>query len=134
MPDLRKLPATLRGPAMSNHVRFFAITADDVERARKFYEAVFGWTFEDWGPPGFYIIHGAGMEGALQGRHEPIAGDHPRSFELTVGVDDLDDIKRRVLAAGGRIVMDKAPIPTVGTLIQFTDTEANRMGAMKYAQ
>jgi catechol 2,3-dioxygenase-like lactoylglutathione lyase family enzyme len=82
---------------MTNTVRFFAITADDVERARKFYEAVFGWTFEDWGPPGFYLIHGAAMEGALQGRHEPIMGDHPRSFELTVGVDDLDDIKRRVL-------------------------------------
>ena len=117
---------------MANHVRFFAITADDVERARKFYEAVFDWTFEDWGPPGFYLIHGAGMEGALQARHEPIVGDHPRSFELTVGVDDLDDIARRVRAAGGRIVMDKSHIPTVGTLIQFTDTEANRMGAMKY--
>ena len=29
---------------------------DDVDRARRFYEAVFGWEFEPWGPPGFYLI------------------------------------------------------------------------------
>lgn len=117
---------------MANHIRFVAITAADVERARKFYEAVFGWTFEDWGPPGFYIINGAGVAAALQERHEPLVGTHPRSFEISVGVDDLDDIIARVKAAGGRIVMDKSHIETVGTLIQFLDTEGNRMGAMKY--
>ncbi|HUO88781.1 MAG TPA: VOC family protein [Rhizomicrobium sp.] len=117
---------------MANHIRFFAITAADVERARRFYESVFGWTFEDWGPPGFYIIQGAGLPGALQGRHEPLVGTHPRSFELTVGVDDLDGIIAKVRAAGGAIVMDKSHIETVGTLIHFTDTEGNRMGAMKY--
>ena len=117
---------------MPNHVRFFAITAADVGRARKFYEAVFGWTFEDWGPPGFYLIHGAGLAGALQERHEPLVGTHPRSFEITVGVDDIDDIAHKVVAAGGAIVMQKSHIDTVGTLIHFTDTEGNRMGAMRY--
>lgn len=117
---------------MANHVRFFAITAADVDRARRFYESVFGWVFEDWGPPGFYVIQGAGLPGALQERHEPLVGSHPRSFELTVGVDDLDDIIAKVVAAGGAIVMDKSHIETVGTLVHFTDTEGNRMGAMKY--
>jgi uncharacterized protein len=119
---------------MPNHVRFFAITADNVERARKFYEAVFGWTFEDWGPPGFYIIHGAGLSGALQGRREPLAGTHPRSFEITVAVDDVDEIARKVVAAGGTITMQKSHIDTVGTLIHFTDSEGNEVGAMKYDQ
>jgi predicted enzyme related to lactoylglutathione lyase len=27
-----------------------------VPRARKFYETVFGWGFEPWGPPNFYLI------------------------------------------------------------------------------
>jgi uncharacterized protein len=117
---------------MANDIRFVAITAADVERARKFYESVFGWTFEDWGPPGFYIIHGAGLNAALQGRHEPLAGTHPRSFEITVAVDDLDATIARIKAAGGRVVMDKSHIETVGTLIHFTDTEGNRVGAMKY--
>jgi predicted enzyme related to lactoylglutathione lyase len=116
---------------MPNHVRFFAITADDVERARTFYEAVFGWTFEDWGPPDFYTIGGAGLSGALQSRDEPLA-DGAMPFEITVSVDDVDEIARRVKAAGGVITMQKSHIETVGTLIYFKDTEGNRVGAMKY--
>ena len=117
---------------MPNTFGFFAITCDDVERARKFYEAVFGWTFEDFGPPDFYLINGAGTPGAIQKRHEPLVGSHPRSFEITIGVDDIDDIARKVVAAGGAIVMDKSHIETVGTLIHFTDSEGNRVGAMQY--
>jgi uncharacterized protein len=42
---------------MPNNVASFAIHATDVQRARRFYEAVFGWQFEPWGPPDFYLIH-----------------------------------------------------------------------------
>ncbi len=116
---------------MPNHVRYFAITADDVERARTFYETVFGWTFEDWGPPDFYLIRGAGLAGALQARREPLCeGAIP--FEITVSVDDVDDIARKVATAGGAITMQKSRIEGVGTLIYFADTEGNRVGAMKY--
>ena len=42
---------------MANNLASFAIRVDDVDRARAFYEAVFAWRFEPWGPPGFYLIH-----------------------------------------------------------------------------
>ena len=53
-----------------NSLAHFAINADDVERARKFYEKVFGWKFNSWGPPGFYMIEatGSAVLGSLQGR------------------------------------------------------------------
>ncbi len=117
---------------MPNHVKFFSIMVDDDVRARKFYEAVFGWTFEDWGPPGFFLIRGAGLEGSLHKRQEPLTGTGFRAFEITVGVADVDDIARRVTAAGGTITMPKMRIETVGELIYFDDTEGNRVGAMTY--
>ena len=40
--------------------RHFAINADDVPRARAFYERVFGWEFTPWGPPDFYQTRSAG--------------------------------------------------------------------------
>ena len=52
---------------MPNSVDFFAINADDVPRARRFYETVFGWTFEPWGPPGFYLIETEQQAGAIRG-------------------------------------------------------------------
>src|SRR5271166_6666780 len=41
---------------MPNNLSHFAIPADDVERARRFYERVFKWRIEAWGPPDFYLI------------------------------------------------------------------------------
>ena len=38
---------------MTTNLAAFALHVDEVDRARAFYEAVFGWTFEPWGPPGF---------------------------------------------------------------------------------
>ena len=69
---------------------------------RRFYAQVFGWTFEDWGPPGFYLIHGAGLQGALQGRDAPPTGTGLRGFEMTIGVDDVDAIAPRWRAPAAR--------------------------------
>lgn len=122
---------------MANNVVHFAIHADDVDRARAFYEAVFGWRFEPWGPPGFYrVLTGTdddpGIEGALHARHEPLEGKGIRAFECTVSVEDLAPIKSAVVAHGGEIVLDDYEIPTVGTLLQFLDTEGNVLNAMRY--
>jgi predicted enzyme related to lactoylglutathione lyase len=122
---------------MANNVVHFAIHADDVDRAQRFYEGVFGWRFEAWGPPGFFRIHtgtadDAGIEGALHERFEPLNGTGVRGFECTVAVEDLDPIRAAVVANGGTVVLDAFEIPTVGTLLQFLDTEGNVVGAMRY--
>ena len=116
-------------PAILRHI---SINADDVERAKRFYEAVFGWSFQPWGPPGFLQIIGAGVGGALQGRHEITPGAKMLGAEATMAVDDLDATRAAIEDAGGRIVMPPAQIPTVGTLIYFEDTEGNIVGAMRY--
>jgi predicted enzyme related to lactoylglutathione lyase len=56
--------------------------------------------------------------------------NHIRFFAITA--DDVDEIARRVTAAGGAITMQKSHTETVGTLICFKDTEGNCAGAMKY--
>lgn len=122
---------------MANNVVHFAVHADDVERARRFYEAVFGWAFEAWGPPGFYRIHTGppgdpGIEGALHGRAEPLDGRGMRGFECTVAVQDLVLIRDAVVTNGGTIVLDSFEIPAVGILLQFLDTESNLVTAMRY--
>jgi hypothetical protein len=117
---------------MAATLRHFSINADDVQRARGFYETVFGWTFEAWGPPGFYLITNAGVGGALQGRHEIVPGARMLGVEATMAVDDINATVAAVEAAGGKIVMQPTHIETVGTLIWFKDTEGNLVGAMKY--
>ena len=122
---------------MANNLASFALHVDDVDRARRFYEAVFGWVFEPWGPPGFYLIHtgdeiSPGVQGLMHKRQVPRTGQGLNGFEPSFSVDDVDDIAARVVANGGAITYAKTVIPTVGALIRFLDTEGNDVGAMKY--
>jgi predicted enzyme related to lactoylglutathione lyase len=115
---------------MPNHVDYFAINADDVPRARKFYEAVFNWSFEPWGPPGFYLIEttkdpAGAIRGALQERRELARGQKMIGFECTIAVSNIDQAIRAIEANGGRLAAPKAHIPTVGTVAYFFDTEGN---------
>ena len=119
---------------MSATLRHFAINADDVGRARTFYESVFGWRFDPWGPPGFYQIKnaGQGLLGALQERRELVPGVRVAAYETSMGVADLRATMAAVEAGGGRIVMQPYRIEGVGELIYFEDTEGNLVGAMQY--
>jgi hypothetical protein len=115
----------------------FAINADDVARARRFYERAFGWTFSAWGPPNFYMIETngkgepPGVRGSLQGRRELVAGKRMIGFECTIAVPSIDDTANAVLAAGGRVVLPKSIIVGVGALMFFEDTEGNVFGAIQ---
>jgi predicted enzyme related to lactoylglutathione lyase len=122
---------------MANHVSHFAINADDLQRARRFYENVFGWRFEPWGPPGFYLIHtgapdDAGVQGAMQKRRELVPGQRTIGYECTVGVDSADAVAKAAEANGGKVIMAKTILPTVGELVWLQDPEGNIVGAMKY--
>jgi predicted enzyme related to lactoylglutathione lyase len=121
---------------MPNNVDFFAINADDVPRARRFYETVFGWTFEPWGPPGFYLIEtgkepGGAVRGALQERRELARGQKMIGFECTISVTNIDQAIRAIEAGGGRIAAPKFHIPTVGTVAYFFDPEGNVAGIIQ---
>jgi uncharacterized protein len=120
-----------------NNLASFAIHADDVQRCRRFYEAVFGWQFEPWGPPDFYLVHTGtpdqpGVQGLMHRRLEPRAAGGPNCFECTIAVSDLDTVTEAIARNGGRILMAKSPIPTVGILTKFEDPEGNVVGAMAY--
>jgi predicted enzyme related to lactoylglutathione lyase len=121
---------------MPNNLAAFSIHADDVARARHFYEQVFGWRFEPWGPPGFYLIHtgdaqNPGVQGLMHQRREPVTGTGMIGYECTIGVEDIDQTIRAIESNGGTITMAKFHIPTVGTGVYFSDTEGNIAGAMQ---
>jgi predicted enzyme related to lactoylglutathione lyase len=119
------MPATLR---------HFAINADDVPRAKAFYEKVFGWTFDPWGPPNFYQVKnaGKGLRGALQERRELRAGQRTTSFESTFAVDDIRATLAEVEARGGRVLMQPHLIEGVGEIGYFEDPEGNVCGVGQY--
>jgi predicted enzyme related to lactoylglutathione lyase len=118
----------------NNTLAHFAINADDVDRARKFYSKVFGWKFNSWGPPGFYMIEAkdSPVVGALQQRRQLVPGQRTVGFECTIGVPSIDHTEAAVKAAGGKVLLERSVIVGVGTLMFFEDPEGNLFGAMQY--
>jgi hypothetical protein len=110
----------------------FEIPADDPARAVKFYETVFGWKIEKWDGPEDYWLAMTGEEGqpgingAITGRGEPTT-----VVVNTLDVASVDDSIAQVVANGGSVVMPKMPVPGVGYLAYFRDTEGNAFGMMQ---
>ena len=120
---------------MTATLRHFAINADDVDRARGFYETVFGWTFTPWGPPGFYQTRdvGSGVLGALQQRRD-WGRKKLHAFETTIGVEDIRAALAAVTANGGRVLMQPFLIDGVGEIGYFEDPEGNICGIAQYVK
>lgn len=124
---------------MPNQLSHFAINTDDLPRTRRFYERVFGWRFEAWGPPGFYLIHAGteqdpGVLGALQQRRELVPGQRTVGFECTIAVESADATAKAAEAHGGQVLMAKTVLPTVGELVWLQDPGGNIVGAMQYEE
>jgi predicted enzyme related to lactoylglutathione lyase len=120
-------------------VAHFSINASDLDKARAFYGNVFGWTFQAWGPPGFYMIEtgGAGMpeEGlraSLQQRREIVPGVPMKGFECTIAVTDIQATAAAIEAHGGKIAMPVCELTGIGHLLFFEDPDGNIAGAMQY--
>jgi predicted enzyme related to lactoylglutathione lyase len=121
----------------AGNVSHFTIHADDPQRAMQFYGQVFGWRFQPWGPPGFWMIqtgpaNDPGIHGALHGRQEPRQGTGVCGFECTIAVADVDAIAKAVVAAGGTITSPRFDIPGVGAVVNFRDPDGHPVAAMQY--
>jgi len=53
-------------------------------------------------------------------------------MECSFGVEDIDATQAAIEKLGGKVIMPKVVIPTVGPLIFLQDPEGNLAGAMQY--
>ena len=123
---------------MANSVAHFEIFASNVERARKFYERVFGWSFEAAGPPDFYLISTGdekdpGLTRGLIAKRSGPATDGPiNAFRCTVSVRSITETVAVIEAAGGKMRSSVTAIPDVGRVAEFADTEGNIVCVAQY--
>ena len=114
-----------------SRVIHFEIPAAEPDRAAAFYGKVFGWKFDKWSGPMEYWMVVTGKEGepSINGGMMKKPGGIT-STTNTIGVDSVDDAIAAVLKAGGKNIMPKTPIPTVGYFAYCEDTEGNVFGVM----
>lgn len=111
---------------------YFEIQADDLERASNFYGEIFGWTFlENPSVPVEYLrIETGGTAGGMLKRpsETPPPECGTNAYVCSFEVDDFDKTADVILEYGGKIAMEKFPIPGVCWQGYFVDTEGNTFG------
>lgn len=118
-----------------NKVVHFEVPAEDMARAKKFYEEAFGWSLMSWDPK--YFIATTGPTEPQKGPSEPgfinggIAERMADVFTaptIVMGADDIDEAVRKVEVAGGSLVTPKYPIGEMGFYARVKDSEGNIVG------
>jgi uncharacterized protein len=115
-----------------SRVIHFEIPADDLQRAANFYRKAFGWKIEKWpGPMEYWMVTTGtdgtpGINGGLMRKQAPTV-----ATTNTIGVDSVDAAVTAVQNAGGKLVVPKTPIPTIGYFAYCQDPEGNLFGVMQ---
>ncbi len=112
----------------------FELSAEDPDRAKKFYDQVFGWKFEKWsGPMDYWLIstggdNQPGSGGGLRRRE----GGAPANTVNTIDVPSVDEYSTKIGKSGGKVIAPKMAIPGVGYLVMCQDTEGTTFGIIQF--
>jgi predicted enzyme related to lactoylglutathione lyase len=115
-----------------NSLNWFEISVADISRAKKFYEAIFGFEMrqeEMMGMKMAFFPASQNMDGKVSGslvesqQHKPSA-DGAKIY--LNGNPDLSNALSKIEAAGGKVVMPKTKISDdIGHMAFFIDSEGN---------
>ncbi len=110
----------------------FEIPFDELTRAKKFYEELFGWKiepFEGKAEAEYLMIETTdndGEPGVCGGMLPRQAPQH--TITNYISVPSIEESVAKVQSLGGKVVMPKTPVPNHGYFAVCLDTENNAFG------
>ena len=107
--------------ANDRRIDYIEFPATDIAATRRFYQEIFGWKFEDYGP-GYTSF----KDGRLAGGFWTAPQVQRGGALIVIYASDLEDAEARVRAAGGQIVKPIFSFPG-GRRFQFTDPNGNEL-------
>ncbi|GMA40353.1 VOC family protein [Mobilicoccus caccae] len=110
------------------------LSTNDIDGAKAFYAALFGWSFEDQGEDFghyHYIRRGEDVVGGLMstvGMTCPEGGDLPNEWGVYLTVTDVEATLATAESAGGRVIVPAMPVGTSGTMAVVLDPAGAAIG------
>lgn len=107
----------------------FDVPADDVERAKIFYSALFGWKYESYPEMQYNLITTTNLDGT-----PGVGGGMGKRMDPSqrmlnyFGVPSIDAAMNQVRTLGGKVLTEKMVVPGMGFLANCMDTEGNLFG------
>ena len=104
-----------------HNIVHWEIPVKDIKRAKAFYGAVFGWTFQDYGKTyAMFTTPGGGVGGGFtkvkKVPTKPV-------INVYIGVDDIQAKVKQIKKARGKVLSKKSEIPNMGWWVKFADNQ-----------
>lgn len=106
-------------------INYVELPVGDTAGTKQFYEAVFDWSFTDFGPS-----YAATMTGDVDLGLQGDAAEATTAPLVVIEVDGLDAWPAKVIAAGGAVVRPIFAFPG-GRRFHFTDPAGNELAAVE---
>jgi len=100
---------------------YIEFPAGNIEATKRFYSAVFGWPFTDYGP-NYISFHDGRLAGGFTMSAKPVRGGPL----VVLYAKSLEDTQRKVVEAGGTIVVETFEFPG-GRRFHFADPNGNEL-------
>jgi uncharacterized protein len=100
---------------------YIEFPATDIEASKRFYGAVFGWNFTDYGP-NYTSFHDGRLAGGFTLSAKPVKGGPL----VVLYAQDLEATRRKVIESGGTIRIETFEFPG-GRRFHFADPNGNEL-------
>ena len=114
---------------MGNPVVHFDVGCSNSEESRQFYQSVFDWSAEAYGPYSFKFDTGSSR--GIPGYTTALGHEPHRYVMFYVEVDDIASKSELVEQQGGEIVIPETPVPGSGAFAWCKDPAGNLFGLWK---
>jgi predicted enzyme related to lactoylglutathione lyase len=120
---------------MGNPVVHWELWSKDPKNVSGFYATVFDWKIQDM-PEMNYAVVDTGGEGGINGgiMKPDESGPWPGNMSFYIAVDDLAAYRRRIVEAGGKILVEEQEVSGMGSFSLFADPEGRVLGIWKVAK
>ncbi len=116
---------------MTNPVFHFEIPVADMDRAIRFYEAVFGFELRREEVDGYDMAFFPRVEGAAGASGALAKGDvyvpSKTGPIIYFDVPDIDPVLRRAVTQGGKVLYPRKHVGDAGYVAEIQDSEGNRI-------
>lgn len=109
---------------VSDKINYIEFPARDIEATKEFFIAVFGWSFEDFGPE-YTAFSNQGVDGGFF-KSELASATDSGSVLVVLYSDSLDSVQSKIAESGGTIVRSIFPFPG-GRRFHFTEPSGNEL-------
>jgi uncharacterized protein len=117
-------------------VTHFEVPAENVERAKEFYEKTFEWAISKVPEMEYWMAHTGEVDenhmikdkGVINGGMYKRGEGSSKHPVIVIDVQNIKETMEKIKSNGGKILCDIKDVGSMGKYAQFEDSEGNTMG------